>query len=224
MDRPLSPRQLNEEEWKGWKSDDSVFNNERRLFVLANSIVRLRPNIILDIGCGSGVLAGLIRKELPDIEIHGVDFSIEALKRCKNLSQVYCVDLEECHIPFKDEIFDLIICTEVLEHLLQPEHVVAEIHRLLSIDGVGIITIPNFSFWRFRFLSLIGKIPNIASHPGHFQIFNLETLSKLINKFPFQIMSISGVHQRLHFAENIWPGFTCDTLICKFRKEKESSD
>lgn len=223
MDRSLSPRQLNEEEWKGWKSDDSVFNNERRLFVLANSIVRLRPNRILDIGCGSGFLAGLIRKELPDVEIHGVDFSIEALKRCKNLSQVYCVDLEQSYIPFENEVFDLIICTEVLEHLFQPERVVAEIHRLLTINGIGIITVPNFSFWRFRFQSLIGKIPNITSHPGHFQIFNLETLGKLIKKFSFQIMSISGIHQRLHFVENIWPGFTCDTLICEFRKEKVSS-
>lgn len=224
MDKRLDPRQLNEEEWKGWKSDDSVFNNERRLFVLADRIVRLRPNRILDIGCGSGFLAGLIRKRLSDTEIYGVDFSIEALKRCKNLNQVYCVDLEQSRIPFKDEVFDLIICTEVLEHLFQPEHVVAEIHRLLSVDGVGIITIPNFSFWRFRLQSLIGKVPNIVSHPGHFQVFNLDLLSKLINRFPFQIMSISGIHQRLHFIENIWPGFTCDTLICEFRKERKSSD
>ncbi len=224
MDKLFTPRQLNEEEWKGWKSDDSVFNNERRLFVLANSIVRLRPNRILDIGCGSGFLAGLIRKELPDIEIHGVDFSIEALKRCKNLSQVYCVDLEQSHLPFKGEVFDLIICTEVLEHLFQPERVVAEIHRLLTINGIGIITVPNFSFWRFRLQSLFGKVPNIVSHPGHFQVFNLELLRKLINKFSIQIISISGIHQRLHLVENIWPGFTCDTLICTFRKEKESSD
>ncbi len=220
MDKPLSSRQLNEEEWKGWKSDDSVFFNERRLFVLADLIVRLKPNRILDIGCGSGFLAGLIRKQLPDIEIHGVDFSIEALKRCKNQSQVYCVDIEHSNIPFKDQVFDLIICSEVLEHLFQPEHVVAEIHRLLSIDGIGIITAPNFSFWRFRLQSLFGKVPIIVSHPGHYQAFNLEILRELINQFSFRIVSISGIHQRLHFVENFWPGFTCDTLIFKFRKNK----
>ena len=220
MDSPLGSRQLNEEEWKGWKSDDSVFDNERRLFVLADSIVKLRPKRILDIGCGSGFLAGLIRKELPGIKIYGVDFSIEALKRCKNLSQVYCVDIEHSHIPFKDQAFDLIICSEVLEHLFRPEHVVAEIHRLLTIDGIGIITVPNFSFWRFRLQSLFGKVPNIISHPGHFQVFNLELLQKLINKFSFRIVSISGIHQRLHFVENIWPDFTCDTLVCKFKHEK----
>ena len=220
MDSPLGSRQLNEEEWKGWKSDDSVFDNERRLFVLADSVVKLRPKRILDIGCGSGFLAGLIRKELPGIKIYGVDFSIEALKRCKNLSQVYCVDIEHSHIPFKDQAFDLIICSEVLEHLFRPEHVVAEIHRLLTIDGIGIITVPNFSFWRFRLQSLFGKVPNIISHPGHFQVFNLELLQKLINKFSFRIVSISGIHQRLHFVENIWPDFTCDTLVCKFKHEK----
>ncbi len=220
MDRPLNPQQLNEEEWKGWKSDDSVFDNERRLFVLADLIVKLKPDRILDIGCGSGFLAGLIRKQLPDIEIHGIDFSIAALKRCNNLNQVYCVDIERSHIPFQDQVFDLIICSEVLEHLFQPEHVVAEIHRLLSIDGIGILTVPNFSFWRFRFQSLVGRVPNIVSHPGHYQVFNLELLRKLINKFPFQIVSISGIHQRLHFVENFWPGFTCDTLVCKFKSEK----
>ena len=220
MDSPLSSRQLNEEEWKGWKSDDSVFDNERRLFVLADSVVKLRPKRILDIGCGSGFLAGLIMKELPGIEIHGIDFSITALKRCKNTSQVYCVDIERSHIPFKDQAFDLIICSEVLEHLFGPEHVVAEIYRLLTIDGIGIITVPNFSFWRFRLQSLIGMVPNIVSHPGHFQVFNLELLQKLINKFSFRIVSMSGIHQRLHFVENIWPGFTCDTLVCKFKHEK----
>ncbi len=224
MDSLLSSRQLNEEEWKGWKSDDSVFYNERRLFVLADLVVKLKPDRILDIGCGSGFLAGLIRKQLPDIKIHGVDFSIEALKRCKNTSQVYCVDIEHSHIPFKDGTFDLIICSEVLEHLFRPEHIVAEIHRLLTIDGIGIVTVPNFSFWRFRLQSLFGKVPNIISHPGHFQVFNLELLQKLINKSLLQIKTISGIHQRLHFIENIWPGFTCDTLICTFRKETESSD
>ncbi|MBT7213195.1 MAG: hypothetical protein HN862_17515, partial [Candidatus Scalindua sp.] len=108
----------------------------------------------------------------------------------------------------------------VLEHLFGPEHVVAEIYRLLTIDGIGIITVPNFSFWRFRLQSLFGKVPNIISHPGHFQVFNLELLKKLINKFSFRIVSISGIHQRLHFVENIWPGFTCDTLVCKFKHEK----
>ena len=214
----LTPQQLNEDEWDGWKADDAILERDRRFTLLAERIAELKPLRVLDIGCGSGTLAKYIRKLLPSVEIHGVDFSANALKRGEYLTQTYCVDLERESIPLEDASFDLVVCSEVLEHLFNPGHVMGEISRLLGNDGSGVVTVPNFSFWRFRLQSLIGKVPNVIAHPGHLQAFNADALTQMVHAFPLRTVSLHGIHQRFHFAEHIWPGLTCDTLVCEFRK------
>ena len=214
----LTPQQLNEDEWDGWKADDNILEHDRRFTLLAERVAELKPRRVLDIGCGSGTLAKHIRRLLPDVEIHGVDFSANALKRGKHLTQTYCVDLEHDPIPLEEASFDLIVCSEVLEHLFHPMHVMQEIYRLLSREGSGIVTVPNFSFWRFRLQSLMGKVPNVIAHPGHLQAFNADALTQMIGTFPLRIAPLYGIHQRFRFVEHIWPRLTCDTLVCEFRK------
>jgi len=215
---PLTPQQLNEDEWDGWKADDAVLERDRRFSALAERAAELKPLRILDIGCGSGTLAKFIRKRLPDAELHGVDFSANALKRCTCMAQTYCVDLDREPIPLEDASFNLIVCSEVLEHLFHPGHVMQEIFRLLNNEGTGIVTVPNFSFWRFRLQSLMGKVPKVIAHPGHLQAFNAAALSQMVDSFGLKTLSLYGIHQRFSAADHIWPGLTCDTLVCEFRK------
>ena len=214
----LTPQQLNEDEWDGWKAEDTVLERDRRFSALAARAAELEPRRILDIGCGSGTLAKHIEDILPDVEIHGVDFSANALKRGKYLTQTYCVDLERESIPLEDASFDLIVCSEVLEHLFNPGHVMQEICRLLSNDGRGIVTVPNFSFWRFRLQSLMGKVPKVIAHPGHLQAFNADALTQMIDASSLRTVSLYGIHQRFRLADHIWPGLTCDTLVCELEK------
>ena len=44
---------------------------------------------------------------------------------------------------FQDEMFDIIICSEVLEHVPQPQHCLAEIHRILKPGGTAVFSTPN---------------------------------------------------------------------------------
>jgi len=59
-------------------------------------------------------------------------------------------------LPFRNEIFSYIICTEVLEHLESPFHALKEIHRVLKRNGIAFITIPNLTEIR-RVLSIARK-------------------------------------------------------------------
>ena len=45
-------------------------------------------------------------------------------------------------LPFKDSSFSSVLCTELLEHVLSPERVVSEIHRVLSPEGILVLTVP----------------------------------------------------------------------------------
>lgn len=91
---------------------------------------------ILDVGCGNSPFQHL----LPKNSIYtGLDIDKSDHFSYKNSNIVtYNGDL----IPFADETFDGIICTEVLEHIFEQQSFVKEIHRVMKPNGSAFITIP----------------------------------------------------------------------------------
>lgn len=81
----------------------------------------------------------------------------EIAKRSTNIETTgknYPFDYWTCNaekdiFPFNDETFDMVVCAEVLEHLIQdPGHMIYEINRVLKPGGLLILTTPNGLFWR----------------------------------------------------------------------------
>ena len=65
----------------------------------------------------------------------------------------YSIDLESEPLPAKDETFDFVICSEVVEHLdVDPMYMMSEINRVLKTNGILILTTPNscsaLSIWK----------------------------------------------------------------------------
>jgi len=60
-------------------------------------------------------------------------------------------------LPFRDQSFDIVICKDILEHLVEPIEVLWEVRRVLRNDGYAIINVPNHFYWRMRFRLLLGK-------------------------------------------------------------------
>lgn len=111
---------------------------------------------VLDVGCGTG----LFMKTLIDAgctECFGVDGSHghiqHALKR--GYKEIRLVDdLSTSVLPFDDATFDFVVCKDVLEHLLHPLHVLAEIKRVLRKEGLLLVHVPNHFplYGRIKFL------------------------------------------------------------------------
>lgn len=91
---------------------------------------------ILDVGCGSKPYKDLF--EACD-EYVGID--VAQTGHDHTFSQVD-VTFDGIQIPFGDETFDTIICTEVLEHCIDPYGLISEMHRVLKKDGCCIISVP----------------------------------------------------------------------------------
>lgn len=117
-------------------------------------IRRLRPDgealRFLDAGCGTG----LNLRHLPEGSV-GVDLNGRSLTVVRRRLQGYSLvhaDVEG--LPFAAASFDVVLCTEVLEHVPDPEMALREILRVLKPGGSLIGSVPSRSpIWKLRFLS-----------------------------------------------------------------------
>lgn len=115
----------------------------------------LKGKKILDAGCGYGELLVEIAKSCPDSHLYGVDLVDIRIKEVSEKSGKIAIkkgDIQE-KIPFEDNYFDLVFCTETLEHLKNPDHCLQEIIRVLKKTGFMVLTVPNGTgFWPFLYL------------------------------------------------------------------------
>lgn len=116
---------------------------------------------VLDIGCGNGFMLKALKKIRPDAEYFGLDNALELVRGTKKRlgGQRHFVHASANRpLPFKDRSFDLIVCTEVIEHLKQPKSLLREIRRLLKPGGKAAITVPNGSAF-MPFMPLAARLP-----------------------------------------------------------------
>lgn len=101
---------------------------------------------LLDAGCGEGHLLSEIHKIRPDLKLFGIDatdIAVESAKERNPSAKIVCDDLLNLTKNFKEIFFDIIVCSEVLEHIPQYEEVIGNIERCIKAGGLIIITFPN---------------------------------------------------------------------------------
>ena len=118
---------------------------------------------VLEVGCGAGHILEKIKKG----DLYGIDISdIQIQRASKRLGDK--VKLSKApgeKIPFEDKFFDKILCSEVVEHVLDPREVLKEMSRVLKDDGILSLSIPNEDVINStkRFLKKTGLIKLIDS-------------------------------------------------------------
>lgn len=117
---------------------------------------------ILDIGGYMGDFLTLIKEDgikIEDMEYHIVDYDETAMKIAQKRGAItHKIDFNFQDITdiFGKEKFDLIICTEVLEHLLDSKKHISKFKKLLRNDGFCLISLPNENTIFHRIFSLFG--------------------------------------------------------------------
>ncbi len=115
----------------------------------------------LDIGCREGLQSRWLEQK--GYNVTSIDIE-KSYKKCQ------VVDVNET-LPFDDASFDLIWCSEVIEHLDAPQHAASEFRRVLKKDGEMILTTPNSYFLLMRLLYMLGTTPQKVQRDDHKHFF-----------------------------------------------------
>jgi 2-polyprenyl-3-methyl-5-hydroxy-6-metoxy-1,4-benzoquinol methylase len=114
-----------------------------------DAVIALIPDgsSVLDITCGPGLLCSKVKRRCPATEVVGVDFSEVTIKLCQARDQSLgvryaCLDIRHA-LPSLDRQFDVVCMCEILEHLDDPEKVVADAMSLLKTGGRYILSCPH---------------------------------------------------------------------------------
>ncbi len=111
---------------------------------------------ILDLGCGDGSLLSYLNEQRGGAG-YGVEIDDEGILACvKNGVNVIQGDLERGLSGFADGSFDYVILSQTLQAVRSSERVVRE---MLRVGRQGIVTFPNFGYWRNRLHVMLGNMP-----------------------------------------------------------------
>jgi SAM-dependent methyltransferase len=98
------------------------------------------PHDILDLGSGGGLNSIFLRREFREAHIIALDLSFVRCACCLQSTGVDVVCGDAAGLPFADESFDLVLSTQVIEHVPDDRALVKEAHRVLKKGGKMIIS------------------------------------------------------------------------------------
>jgi 2-polyprenyl-3-methyl-5-hydroxy-6-metoxy-1,4-benzoquinol methylase len=166
------------------KSDDKVAWQYGRLLSFARpgngSILR-----VLDAGCGAG--PGLRYLSLRGHRAFGSDLVEYPLRVAHEFAPEVRLTQSDLNqgLPFADNSFDVILLSEVIEHVRDAGHVLGECLRVLDWEGAIALTTPNLWDARRLFFPLLGRVWSGEADPTHVQLFNPRKLQRALRDAGF---------------------------------------
>ena len=158
---------------------------------------------LLDCGCGTGAMISLLYEKMPDKNYTGIDITpkmIEAAK-AKNLERVDWVVGDCENLPFDDDSFDVVICTNSFHHYPNPQKFFDSVFRVLKSGGRLILqdyTAPKGILWLMNHTEM--PLANLIGH-GDVAARSLDEVKKFCDKVGLKIELLKrGKKFRLHLV------------------------
>lgn len=183
---------------------------EDRLAKITKRIPRDSTSL-LDIGCGLGRNLKLFKTLLPEARLCGIDVAESAAAHVRSLGFEATACDASVKIPFPDDTFEVVVCGEVIEHVIDTDNLLVEIHRVLAPHGRLILTTPNLAYAPNRLLLLLGIQPLFTETSlrtnlgrglkalgqgnqteGHLKIFTGPAMRDILRRTNFEIVSFQG--------------------------------
>lgn len=137
--------------------EDSGYNVDKIAFVKKFVASGLK---ILDIGCSDGFIGALFLTKKNDV--YGIDIDrhkVEAAKKRGLKAIVY--DIESGRLPYQQNFFDIVLLTDVIEHVFDTDQIIKNIHIVLKKGGTLLVTTPNIASLARRIMLICGFNPHL---------------------------------------------------------------
>ena len=148
----------------------------------------------------------------------GIDISGERLKDVK--SSIVVIQADAQRLPLKANSIDCVLCSEVLEHLVDPDQCIGEVHRVLKSGGVACFTTPCLNIPIPALVSiyrkLIGVTPERAKE--HLHVFRDKEVLKMLKQF-FRITDIKYTNFTTIIDRTIGIGYGLDRPLSAITKK-----
>ncbi|MBE5923088.1 MAG: methyltransferase domain-containing protein [Lachnospiraceae bacterium] len=172
---------------------NSYYSNIRKDLVELITSDKLASINILEIGCGSGATLEYIKNNFPNSEVHGVEYVKEVAETADPSLNIVCGDVENMDFEYSPEIFDYIICGDVIEHLRYPEEVLKKLKPYLKPDGHILCSIPNLMHAAVIYELLRGNFTYQDSgilDRTHMRFFTANEIIRMFERLDFQIVNM----------------------------------
>ena len=152
---------------------------------------------ILDVGCGNGVIA--CRLLADGFDVYGIDASETGITIAseKYPGRFFVQDISSERLP--DALsafqFDVVISTEVIEHLYAPRSYMKLIRNILSHGGAVIVSTPYHGYLKNLVMALTNKMDNhftVLWDGGHIKFWSRRSLTTLLTEFGFKVTKFKG--------------------------------
>jgi SAM-dependent methyltransferase len=197
------------------------------------------PASIVDVGCGDGMATDLAARANPGHRFVGLDWSADALRQAQTRGLTLVrASVESAGLPIASASADVMIMSELIEHLVDPDSVLDEVWRVLKPGGTLLLSTPNLAAWYNRGLLVLGIQPlftevslrGVYGRPGsvvagHLRLFTSRALLGLLAAHGFGDIRLSGACYHdvpaplrpLDRAFSAWPA-VASILLARARK------
>lgn len=169
-----------------------------------NSLVSLAssvsPNTVLDVGCGEGFTMEILKTNKIATFIEGIEYENDTISLAKKLFPNLNISKGSAYqLPYKNNSFDLVVCTEVLEHLENPTLALTESIRVSKKNII--ISVPNEPLFMLSNFFRGKNILKLGNDPGHINHWSFASFKKFLiqngvkikkTKLPFPWIIVLG--------------------------------
>jgi ubiquinone/menaquinone biosynthesis C-methylase UbiE len=195
--------------------------------------------VMLDCGCGDGEFTAMVAHAVQAKRVIGIDIVPEQIEKAKTkgIEGIICNLDKGLNVP--DASVDMLIASQVIEHVADTDGLIKEFHRVLKPGGYLVVGTPNLSAFTNILFLLVGKQPTIVEvsdvalvgtwsprkediervGPAHRRIFTRGALKGFIQYYGFECQKLVGFGflplppMPGRIAAGIMPVYSWNTII-----------
>lgn len=163
---------------KNWLAQKLIESFQKKIIEILS---RLDYQSLHEVGCGQGYNMELLIS-IKKADCSGSDISPEAISLAKKRNpETVFLKASVYHLPFEGNSFDLVVASEVLEHLENPTKGLSEIKRITKKHCL--LTVPNEPIWRILNMLRGAYWKNWGNTPGHINHWSKEQFIRLVSQY-----------------------------------------